>query len=81
MVSNGAFAQVVVTDEGEGFEEAFTEHAFERFSRNDDVRRRATGGAGLGLAIAHEYVSCFGGTIWAEPGPGGKVGFRLPVIG
>ncbi len=80
-VFNGAFAQVVVTDEGEGFGEAFTEHAFERFSRNDDVRRRATGGAGLGLAIAHEYVSGFGGTIWAEPGPGGKVGFRLPVNG
>ncbi|MFV1962270.1 MAG: sensor histidine kinase [Acidimicrobiia bacterium] len=79
-VSNGTSAQVVITDDGEGFEDAFVEHAFEPFSRNDDVRRRATGGAGLGLAIAHDYVSGFGGEIWAEPGPGGKVGFRLPVV-
>lgn len=79
-VSNGASAQVVITDDGEGFSDDFVKHAFERFSRPDGVRSRATGGAGLGLAIAQEYVSSFGGIIWAEPGPGGKVGFTLPVV-
>lgn len=79
-VSNGASAQVVITDDGEGFSDDFVKHAFERFSRPDGVRSRATGGAGLGLAIAQEYVSGFGGIIWAEPGPGGKVGFTLPVV-
>ena len=79
-VSNGASAQVVITDDGEGFSDDFVKHAFERFSRPDGVRSRATGGAGLGLAIAQGYVSGFGGIIWAEPGPGGKVGFTLPVV-
>ena len=79
-VSNGASAHVVITDDGEGFSDDFVEQAFERFSRHDGVRSRATGGAGLGLAIAQEYVSGFGGTIWAEPGPGGKVGFTLPLV-
>jgi signal transduction histidine kinase len=78
-VSNGAFARVVVTDDGSGFSDDFAEHAFERSSRQDGVRSRATGGSGLGLAIAQEYISGFGGTIWAEPGPGGTVGFTLPM--
>jgi len=78
-VSNGASAQVVVTDDGPGFSSDFVGHAFERSSRQDGVRNRATGGSGLGLAIAQEYISGFGGTIWAEPGPGGTVGFTLPV--
>lgn len=78
-VSNGSSAQVVVTDDGTGFSSDFVEHAFERSSRQDGVRNRATGGSGLGLAIAQEYISGFGGTIWAEPGPGGTVGFTLPV--
>jgi signal transduction histidine kinase len=78
-VSNGASAQVVVTDDGPGFSNDFVGHAFERSSRQDGVRNRATGGSGLGLAIAQEYISGFGGAIWAEPGPGGTVGFTLPV--
>ncbi len=79
-VSNGASAQVVVSDDGMGFSDDFVEHAFERSSRQDGVRSRATGGSGLGLAIAQEYVFGFGGTIWAEPGPGGTVGFTLPTV-
>jgi signal transduction histidine kinase len=78
-VSNGEGATVVVRDEGPGFTEEFLPEAFESFSRSDADRSRETGGAGLGLAIAKGFVSALDGEIWAEPGPGGTVGFRLPV--
>ncbi len=70
---------VLVLDEGPGFDESFLDDAFDRFSRDDPSRGRDGGGAGLGLAIAREFVTALGGEIWAEPGPGGKVGFRLPA--
>jgi signal transduction histidine kinase len=77
-VTAGADARVVVTDMGEGFDEAFISEAFDTFSRSDEARARNTGGAGLGLAIAKGLVESLGGRIWAEPGPGGCVGFSLP---
>ncbi len=69
---------VVVRDSGPGFAAAFVDRAFERFTRSDDARSRDTGGAGLGLAIAKGFVEALGGEVWARPGPGGEVGFRLP---
>ncbi len=70
---------VLITDDGPGFDPAFVGSAFDRFSRDDPARVRDHGGSGLGLAIASGFVTALEGEIWAEPGPGGKVGFRLPV--
>lgn len=78
-VTDAGGAAVMVLDEGPGFSAAFLPFAFESFSRSDTDRSRETGGAGLGLAIAKGFVSALDGEIWAEPGPGGKVGFRLPA--
>ena len=39
------------------------EHIFEKFFRLDSSRSAATGGAGLGLAIAKEIVTLHGGMI------------------
>jgi len=69
---------VTVLDEGPGFSSEFIDKAFLSFERADPARGRATGGAGLGLAIARGFVEAHGGEIWAEQGPGGRVGFRLP---
>ena len=58
-----------------------TRRAFDEFVTDDPARSRTTGGAGLGLAIARGIVDAHGGSIWADPGPGGRVTFSLPVGG
>jgi signal transduction histidine kinase len=42
---------------------------FERFYRGDPSRTRATGGFGLGLAIAKALVEAYGGTLTVESAP------------
>jgi signal transduction histidine kinase len=76
----GATVCVAVRDSGPGFPADFVEAAFDSFSMVDTARRRESGGAGLGLAIARGLVEGHGGTIEAFPGPGGRVEFRLPII-
>lgn len=77
-VSNGSTAIVQVSDEGPGFAPEMVDVAFQEFVTDDPSRSRSAGGAGLGLAIARGIVDAHGGTIWAEPGPGGRVSFQLP---
>jgi signal transduction histidine kinase len=78
-VSNGTSATVEVLDQGPGFDADLLTTAFDRFSRGEPSRNRDTGGAGLGLAIAKGVIEAHGGEIWANPGPGGYVAFRLPT--
>ncbi|MGH2936806.1 MAG: ATP-binding protein, partial [Solirubrobacterales bacterium] len=53
---------------------------FDRFHRSDAARARASGGAGLGLAIARGIVEAHGGSIQAKESPlgGARVIFELP---
>lgn len=73
-------AAVTVVDHGCGIEPAHLSRIFERFYRADSSRSRATGGFGLGLAIARSLVTFYGGTIHAEsePGKGTRVTVDLP---
>ena len=80
VVSNEGRPQVRVVDDGPGFDAEFAAHAFERFSRADASRTRATGGAGLGLAIARGIVEAHDGRIWIDSTGvrGGSVSFEVP---
>ncbi len=60
---------VTVTDTGPGIAPADLPHIFERFYRGEKSRSRASGGAGLGLAIAKGIVEAHGGRIWVENAP------------
>lgn len=72
--------RVEVRDTGEGIAAADLPRVFEQFYRGEKSRSRATGGAGLGLAIARAVVAAHGGRIGAEsaPGQGTRVFFSLP---
>jgi signal transduction histidine kinase len=72
--------RVMVKDSGPGFEGKDIGRVFEKFYRGEQARTRATGGAGLGLAIARGIVEAHGGRMWAENGDdrGAIVGFTLP---
>ena len=68
-------------DHGVGIAAADLPQIFERFYRGDHSRTRATGGFGLGLAIAKALVEAYGGSIAAEstPGKGTRMTVELPV--
>ena len=72
-----------MSDDGPGIDAQRVEDVFERFYRTDPSRQRATGGAGLGLAIVRQLVEAQGGCVWAEsePGEGSSFGFCLPASG
>ncbi len=72
---------VEVADSGEGIAPEDLPWVFERFYRGEKSRSRATGGAGLGLAIARGIVEAHGGRIWVESaqGCGARICFTLPA--
>jgi signal transduction histidine kinase len=74
-------AVVLVQDSGPGFAPQDLPRVFEQFYRGEQARSRATGGAGLGLAIARGIVEAHNGRVWAENAPegGAVVGFVLPA--
>lgn len=69
-----------VSDTGEGIAPEDLPYVFDRFYRGEKSRSRATGGAGLGLAIARGIIEAHGGRIWIESTreQGTSVRFTLP---
>jgi signal transduction histidine kinase len=74
-------ASVLVVDRGCGIEAEHLPSIFERFYRADSSRARATGGFGLGLAIAKSLVNLYNGQIRAEsePGQGTSIWVEFPL--
>ncbi|MER5770394.1 HAMP domain-containing sensor histidine kinase [Streptomyces sp. NPDC001985] len=64
-------ALLEVSDDGPGIPAQDRERVFERFSRLDDARSHRTGGAGLGLAIAHHVVGLHQGSLAIVDSPRG----------
>ena len=78
--TDGEEAVLTVEDSGPGIPEGDRQRVFERFARTDGGRSRATGGAGLGLAIVRSIVAAHGGSIslrGAQP-QGAVFEVRLP---
>jgi two-component system OmpR family sensor kinase len=73
--------RLVVADTGLGISEAAQARLFERFYRADAARSRATGGAGLGLAITQSIVRAHGGeiTCTSREGQGSEFVVTLPL--
>jgi signal transduction histidine kinase len=74
-------AVLTVTDDGPGIPAEDRERVFERFTRVDDARNAAHGGAGLGLSITREIVQAHGGRVAIDPdhAPGTRVVVVLPT--
>jgi two-component system sensor histidine kinase MprB len=66
-----------VRDHGPGIADSDLPHVFERFYRATSAR--AMPGSGLGLAIVRQVAEAHGGTVTAEPAPGGGTLMRLRV--
>ena len=75
------WAQLEVSDTGDGIPEEHMPFIFERVYRVDEAR--STAGAGLGLSIAHQIVAAHGGNIFAqsEPGRGSTFVLQIPKHG
>jgi heavy metal sensor kinase len=74
-------AWVSVADQGSGIASEHLPHLFERFYRADPSRHRASGGAGLGLAICKAIAEAHGGAIEVSSEPGAGSTFRLSLPG
>lgn len=80
--AHGAQVCIDIQDSGHGVPEAAMASLFERFSRVEASRSRATGGAGLGLAICRSIISAHEGSIDAARAPQGGlwIAIRLPCL-
>lgn len=81
LVREGDQAVVTIEDEGPGIPQAELARMVEPFTRGEGSRNRATGGAGLGLAIARAIAEQHGGQLVLANRPQGglRVELRLPT--
>jgi signal transduction histidine kinase len=81
VLREGANVLLLVEDEGPGIAEDAHERMFEPFERGDAARDPATGGVGLGLALARAIARAHGGEVWLtkREGKGLCAHLRLPL--
>ncbi len=79
--TEGDNVTVSVSDSGCGIPDSEVTQIFDRFYRADPSRSRATGGFGLGLAIAKSIVEAYKGRISADSqlGQGTHISVVLPI--
>ena len=77
----GNVIELSVKDSGIGISAQDLPNIFERFYRTDKSRSRASGGMGIGLAIAKAIIEGHGGTLSVESteGVGSKFTIKIPL--
>lgn len=75
--SEGDIARVDFLDSGPGVDADQLSRLFERFYRGETSRNRASGGAGLGLAICRSIALAHGGSLNADHSPLGGLWLTL----
>lgn len=74
--------RLIVADEGQGIDEDFLPHLFERFTQSDSASNRYHGGLGLGLSIVKHLVKLHNGKVEAfseGKGKGASFVVTLPI--
>ena len=72
-------SELTVRDRGPGISSEDLPHVFDRFYRGAEARGKP--GSGLGLAIVRQVAGQQGGSVSAEPAPGGGTLMRLRLPG
>ena len=72
--------QVIISDTGEGMDEATIARVTEAFALGDDTPTRPQDGLGIGLALCKHHTSLLGGRleISARPGEGSRFELSIP---
>lgn len=80
-VSGRPYVQTTIADNGPGIAEEDLPHIFQYFYRGEKSRSRKSGGSGIGLALARQFVRSHGGNIAvkSKKGKGTTFAFILPV--
>lgn len=80
-VDGKSYAQVQIADTGKGIAPKDLENIFQYFYRSEQSRNRKSGGSGIGLALAQQFIRSHGGNIWADStvGKGTTFTFILPL--
>lgn len=76
-----SYAQITVTDTGQGISAELLPYIFDRFRQGDASTNKAKQGLGLGLAIVRHIIELHGGTVRADSpgaGQGTTITVRLP---
>jgi PAS domain S-box-containing protein len=76
------YAQITITDTGQGIRADFLPFIFERFRQADASKTRAQTGLGLGLAIVRHLVELHDGNVYATSegeGKGATFTVQLPI--
>lgn len=79
---SGAYARVLVVDQGQGIPEEFRQRIFHKFAQADSSDTRRRDGTGLGLSITKALVERLGGKIdyQSVEGEGTTFFFTLPIV-
>ena len=80
-LETGKTFSLSVEDHGPGVPSEFVPHLFERFTRAEEARQTPSG-AGLGLAIAHEFADAVGADLGYEAATpnGARFVFEVPLV-